>query len=262
MNDGDERLGPMGLERGLDVLECLALEADRHPEKPGLRFTTLHQRLGIAKPVLSRLLKSLIARGYVVKLEEQRRYIRGAAVVQLSRCMEPAPHRRMTFVSLAADVVQQISNHFSVTAMALYWDGHALESVAASTVEDGLAAWPLGTRRDHFQRGPWGMFVLAETGEDPRVRVAADPRAMDLPLITQCLQEIAQDDCLLLDRRHCLRAVAAVRSSLGHLVGEIGILAPSAQLSDDERQALRNRLRQEANALGQRFDQRMCGGVQ
>lgn len=252
----------MGLERGLDILECLAAEGDQHPQKPGLRFTTLHQRLGIAKPVLSRLLKSLIARGYVVKLEEQRRYIRGAAVVHLSRRMERAPYQRRVFTQLATEVVRQVSVRFAATAMALYWDGQMLESVATAMVEDGLAAWPEGTRRDHFQRGPWGMFILLETQEDPRPRVESDPRAMDLELIDQCMRDIQTHDTLILDRRHCVRAVAAVRSGDGALIGEIGILAPSAQFDDGQRCELRQALRAEADALGQRIDcQTVTGGA-
>lgn len=260
MTDRDDRLGPMGLERGLDVLECLTSEAEASPHQPGLRFTTLHQRLGIAKPVLSRLLKSLIARGYVCKHDDQRRYVRGSALLQLTRGMEVVPLRRQAFCQLAGSAVSQMSNQLGATAMALYWDGQVLESVASAPVEEGLAAWPQGTRRDQFQRGPWGMFVLAERGEDPQARIDADPRAMDRTVIDRCLAEIAEHDTLLLDRRHCLRAVAAVRAADRSLIGELGILAPAAQFSESERIQLRQFLREQAQTLSQQLDQSIAAG--
>lgn len=226
---GSPRTGPQSLERALDLLEHLA-----QGEEPQ-RFTDLHRDLGIPRPVLSRLLKALVERGYVQRDGDGRAYRRGASVLGLSRGLNWAPHSRKALSAVGQRAVDRLCNDTGQTSMLLHWNGRCLESVATATAEEGLAPWPVGTRRDQFQRGPWGVSVFASDdliGREMEERQARDDRSMSLAELRAGVRDIHQRGWTVLRRPHSLRVVASIFAPDQRLVGVIGLFAHPAQCPD------------------------------
>lgn len=224
------RTGPQSLERALDLLELMAMSDEAQ------RFTDLHHKLGIPRPVLSRLLKSLVERGYLQRQDDGRAYQRGPAVLRLSRGLHWAPHSRKALAQVAQRVLNQLCEQTGQTAMVVHWNGRHLECVATATAEEGFAPWAVGLRRDQFQRGPWGVVVLKALGltrEQLAQRVAGDEKSMTQAEIEEGMNDLATRGWLVLRRAHCWRYAAAIRAGDGSLIGVAGLFASPAQVAED-----------------------------
>lgn len=138
-----------GLDRGLVLLDLLAANED------GLTISELATGSGAHRTVVSRLLRTLAARGYVLRAETGR-YILGGRLLELSRFIQP------TIRSAALPVLQSLCDKVQATAHLTMADGD--EAVALIVVEPTIAdyhvSYRVGSRRPLW-RGASGVAILS-----------------------------------------------------------------------------------------------------
>lgn len=137
------------LDRGLSVLEELA----DHPE--GLTVQDLAARMGMSRPVVYRLVATLIDRGYARRSPIGRIAV-GGAVLRLAQRAQPQLRR------LATPILRSLAETSGATAHLSLAEGD--EAVAVAVVEpswtDFHVAYRVGSRHP-LDRGAAGRAMLA-----------------------------------------------------------------------------------------------------
>lgn len=240
----DERRGQLALERGLDLLELLSAESQ------AVGFNDLQQRLGIPRPVLSRLLKSLLARGYLVKDEETRRYGRGPGMLRLAAGMEWSPHSRKALAHYAGPHLHRLKERFGQSLMALHWSGSMMECVASAVPDEGLACWATGTRRDGLERSPWGWLCACLERPDCRQRLAALDLEQDrIDTIVDAVHIHERLGWIADAGHHCHKVAAGVRSRGHRLTGVLAALVNPLAIDGYTLEALGEALADSARSI-------------
>jgi len=222
---GEDRIGPRALERGLDLLELVSAR----PE--GLTFSDLVRELGLAKPVLSRLLKSLQERGMVVREPETRRYHRGPGLVRLAAGMEWAPDSRKAIAHHATPVLIRLRKRYEQSFLAVHWNHRLIECVATTVPEHGLATWSVGERHERLDRGPIGLCCAIYGGAEERLRSAETDEAVRLAQDRERIH-LAERGWARFEGRRCHRLAAPLLCVGDRFVGALGCFAHPLAMED------------------------------
>lgn len=137
------------LHRGLRVLELLAAPG------PGMTVTELASSLGVARPIVYRLLATL-AEHALVRRHDDGRVRLGLAVLHLARQVQPLLREA------ALPVLRELADHVGATAHLTIADGG--QALAVAVVEpswtDYHVAYRVGSRHP-LTRGAAGRAILA-----------------------------------------------------------------------------------------------------
>lgn len=166
MSDDRKAGGAQTLERGLQVLEALAQEAD------GLTASQVAEATGLHRSIAYRLLVSLARTGFAER-DASSRYRVGPALVSLAGRVRPRLR------DIAEPVLQQLALTLGATASLVEVIGEsAVVTVVAEPPTDGPRfSYRLGNR-DPLDRGAGGIAALASAdpspADPPRVREARE----------------------------------------------------------------------------------------
>lgn len=140
------------LDRGLQVLQTLGAPGSVR----GLTMSELAERLGLARPVVYRLVATLDARGFVTRGEDGR-YRLGLGVARLQYAVRPV------LVEVARPVLQELADRAGATAHLTVAEGeHAVALlVIEPTWTDFHVAYRVGSRHP-LERGAAGRAILEE----------------------------------------------------------------------------------------------------
>lgn len=142
------------LDRGLRTLGLLA------DTQAGLTPTELAERLGVSRPVVYRLLTTLMAHGYARRDADGRAFL-GPAALRLGRGTEPQLR------AAAMPVLRQLAEEVGATAHLTIADGS--DALAIAVVEpswtDLHVAYRVGSRHP-LDRGAAGLAILSARNGD------------------------------------------------------------------------------------------------
>jgi DNA-binding IclR family transcriptional regulator len=152
------------LDRGLQVLECLAAAHD------GLTATDVATALGVHRSIVARLLTTLLNRGYVGRRRDGR-YVLGTTLLSLARQVSN------NLLVVAGPELSDAAERLGLTAVLHVADG--ADAVALASVEPRNAAFHVGIRpgsRHAMALAASGQAILAGRppvdGEDPEITEA------------------------------------------------------------------------------------------
>ena len=230
--------GPLAMERACDLLELLATHED------GLHFTAIQHATGITKPILSRLLKALIARDYIEHID--RLYRRSTGLLRLTRGLAPPPHSRRAVALAAEPIARDLFEEYEESVMVVHFDGHSLESLISLVAEGGLAAWNVGSRQTNLANGPWGWVVLHHQGillQDIEIKKKSPAQTSKHESQLQDIYQQLDLDigAVAVKQSHCWRIVHPLFCDNNRLVGVIGMFANPAALTTQQRQSIGQR---------------------
>lgn len=225
----DERQGPMGLERGLDLLELIA----KSPQDE-CTFTSLMQATGFGKPVLSRLLKSLKKRGLIMRDDDTRTFRRGPALLTLTAGMEWAPRSRKALSFQAEPLLLEISKQFDQSTMCLHWSGQRIECVTSIIPNEGLAAWTVGQHHENLYYAPWGWISAHLGGRQELLDRQLEEHPERQEAAQKGLEDLSRQGWIGYKGRHCYRVAAPVFCAGNRYTGVMGsFLNPLAMTNYD-----------------------------
>ncbi|HEY2669404.1 MAG TPA: helix-turn-helix domain-containing protein [Rugosimonospora sp.] len=161
---GADRSTSQSLDRGLILMELIGQRPD------GISVTELAAATGTHRTIVTRLLKTLARRDYVVR-DQFGQYRLGGRLLELARFVQPQVR------AAALPVLRVLAERISATAHLTMADGD--EAVALIVVEPTTAAFHVsyraGTRRP-LSRGASGIAILSarpvEEVELPSVAIA------------------------------------------------------------------------------------------
>jgi DNA-binding IclR family transcriptional regulator len=146
---GVDRSTSQSLERGLVLLELIGKSPD------GINISDLAAAIGTHRTIVTRLLKTLASRNYVVR-DQFGRYSLGGTLLELARYVQPQIR------TAALPVLRVLAERIPATAHLTMADGD--EAVAIIVVEPTTAAfhvsYRVGTRRPLW-RGASGAAILS-----------------------------------------------------------------------------------------------------
>ncbi len=212
------RLGPLSLDRALDVIEHLATRAGP------VGFVQLIEELELGRPVASRLLKCLVARGWLAKDPGTGRYGPGAQLRAMAVGANATDRELLSrFTSQARAAVEALRAKVHQTAMAIFWNGVSMQCVARAVHEDALPMWAIGTVQTEVGEYPWGWIcaLAANLPRQPLPNSTAEERRRQEEAALAALARYP--DCGFtadsLEHPHRRRLAAAVVDGRNQLVG-------------------------------------------
>jgi DNA-binding IclR family transcriptional regulator len=159
-----DRSTSQALDRGLQLVELIAERSD------GMSVSELAAAIGFHRTIVSRLLKTLAARRYVIR-DEFGRYQLGGRLLELSRFVQPRVR------ATALPVLRLLADRLQATTHLTMADGD--EAVALVVAEPATSAYHVsynaGARRALW-RGASGVAILStrppDEAEHPNVALA------------------------------------------------------------------------------------------
>jgi DNA-binding IclR family transcriptional regulator len=225
------------LDRGLAMLELLAESAEP------LHFSRINQELGLNPATTSRLLRTLVSRGYALK-PATGLYQIGPAAGRLQHLEGPQERLR----TLAEPFVEALRDTTGNSALALWWSGRHTLSVAKAVHENAPAMQPLGRLSRELVGSPWTALALASLDAEPRRALVEayeeDPDAAEAAAEHAEL-ELDAHGCVFDDRRRLpgvRRLAAPLRGPGQRLVGMLALGGTLETMPDDRLPAIRRRL--------------------
>lgn len=140
------------LERGLMLLETLS------PAPDGLRFGELCEALTLSKMSMSRLLKVLIMRGYVIYSEDSKRYRLSWRTQIIGRYSEEAEQ----MAERAIPVLKELRDSCSNTVILMHWDEKVIHCLAKEIHPTGVAMQPVGRFSVPDFWNPWSWVIFGQ----------------------------------------------------------------------------------------------------
>lgn len=232
------------LQRGLSLVAYLCREGE-------VGFNAITGYMGLAPTIVSRLLKDLIAGGWVERHIESGRYLPGIRVSEL-QVGAPTPERARV---LAEPVLRELSIETHNTAMLVWRESNM--PIAKVTHEDAIAMRPVGSRFDGLVRYPWGWYFLAEMPAPERdAAIAAESEPSWRKRAQRGIALAARSPYLDLRLTGNIRMAAPVRSRGGQLLAAMGLGGTTQSLPERRQARYGAQLAEAAARLG-----RMLGGA-
>lgn len=217
-----------GLENGLAMLE--ALLASQEP----LGFNALAAPLSVSKPSASRLLKVLLARGWVVKDAASGKYKAGSLTANHAESAGDTLGRlRREAEPELAGLARATGN----TALAIYWNGRQMLWLAKRASEQAPSMQDVGAVHQDLGPYPFGWLLyqhLDEAGRKQALALMDDPAAFKREL-NRRLETAKKLGCAY-DREEIRpgyrRLAALVFGAQGRPVGALALGCTRATLPD------------------------------
>jgi IclR family transcriptional regulator, KDG regulon repressor len=229
MKAAKEQAGVPALQRGLTLLEMIA--QNRSP----LGFNQFVQELKLPKASVSRLLKVLRDRGYVVKDEKSGTYSPGIRMSILGGSQTTALTLRREAELLLPALVDAVHN----TAIVILWTGEYMQCLARGLYESSIPMQEPGNITTDLSRYPWGWLFFKTLPKAEQARAMA--RFQDATLFNKRLLERMkrfQDLGYLYDNQeifpHVRRLGVPVFDGTGKIVGAAGIGGNPLSLPDSK----------------------------
>jgi DNA-binding IclR family transcriptional regulator len=217
------------------MLELLA----QSPEP--LNFSRIKQALGLNPAATSRLLRTLVSRGYAVK-PAMGVYQLGPAVGRLQAVEGPQEWLRMR----AEPFVETLRDATGNSALALWWSGRHTLCVAKAVDENAPAMQPVGRVSRDIVSSPWTALALASLDADSRraliVAYEEDTQAAGAA-VEHAQTELNTYGCVLDDRQRLpgiRRLAAPLRGPEQRLIGMLALGGTMGTMPNDRLPAIRS----------------------
>ncbi len=195
----------------LDLLECLAVGPHSAAE--------LAERMGVAKPTVYRILRTLQSRDFVTKEVGGPNYRFGSAFVAL----EAATRGSTDLVSLARPLMEQVAAEFGETVnLAVPSNGQVLYLAVIEGGHRLRTHIPAGTR-DHVHSTALGKAILAAFPEE------------EARVVLSTVDRVSRTPATLVSVPALLRELALVRTrgfAIDNEENELGTICVAAAFSD------------------------------
>lgn len=247
--DADGKSLAPALEAGLDIMEFLAVRREAG-------FNQLCKLLPMSKASVSRILKTLAARGYVRKDQGDGRWCRGPRMGMLGMAAPVAEALRAEAPKVLKSFVDAVGD----TALCVYWSGEEFQVVAKEQREGGIVMMDVGAIARDLSRYPWGWLFFLSLDEAGRRKAMA--RLDDPELLSRRIDAwaahinekgFAFDDHEIYHNR--MRFAAPVRDVGGRVVGAIGASGTKLSIPDGKLDAFGAELIRHADMLSERLSQ-------
>jgi DNA-binding IclR family transcriptional regulator len=249
--------GVAALERGLKILDLLIeVEADVVRRPRGVSIGQVAGELGVHKSTASRLMATLVAKGYAVPKDGSARGFRLGPAVRTHLGLTMDQRRLREF---AQPFLVQLVHDTGECAHAAVASGQW-----ALVIDDVETAHPLRVVSGKGRRVPLhctsaGKCLLAfGLAAIPAELPARTPRTITRPDILRArMEEIVEQGYALDDEENDpgVRCISApVFNALGEAMGCIGIDGPSIRMTDDRIPALADQVKDAAARLSARID--------
>jgi IclR family KDG regulon transcriptional repressor len=217
-------------DRTIDLLELLA------ERQAGLSFAQIGEQLGLPKSSLSGLLRTLMARGYLARTPDGRRFQLGARLAELGAAVQPDA----SLLEAAAAAMRTLAHDLAETAHVAVLDGADAVYVAVEESAHSMRMASMPGQRLPAHATAVGKCLLAAMRDDALAqqlgnRIAAStPRTItDIAELRRELNHIrrlgfAYDAEELAAGLHCV--AAPVLDAAGRAVASIGVSIPAARL--------------------------------
>jgi len=214
------------LDAGLDVIEHLALKKEAG-------FNELCKILPMSKASVSRVLKTLAARGYVRKDESRDKWLPGPKMGIAGLRVPVSEILRAEAPKALESFVESTGN----TAICVYWSGSEFQVLAKVQREGAVSMLDVGTVVRDLSKYPWGwLFYLSLDGHG-RKAMAKSFEAPELfkRRIGSWTSFIEANGFALDDHEifpSSRRMGAPIRDSAGRIVGALGTSGNKLSIPD------------------------------
>jgi len=227
LHEGERTLAP-ALDAGLDVIEHLALKKEAG-------FNELCKILPMSKASVSRILKTLSARGYVKKDEARDKWLPGP---RMSIAGLKAPVSE-TLRSEAPKILESFVEDAGNTAICVFWSGSEFQVVSKIQREGAVSMLDVGTVVRDLSKYPWGWLFYLSLDAQGRKAMAKSFEAPELfkRRIVAWSSFIASHGFALDDHEifpGSRRMGAPIRDSAGAIVGALGTSGNKLTIPDSE----------------------------
>lgn len=210
MKQNDKSLAP-ALERGLEIIEYIG-KADNPVSFGELTMTT-----GIPKATLSRLLKVLLATGYLE--HNTNGYWPGAKCNILGQ--------RAAVINLlmlhGKTAVKVVCEETECTCLLFYWNGECTQVIIKAMHPESIAMQSEGNISVDFIYPPWGWLLLDDPEISPIIK-ASHQEFMNLPHYQQKITYYHKNGFTLdTAHPHIVRLGVPIKNSIGKIVGALGL---------------------------------------
>lgn len=160
MSEDTQRRGQLAqtLDRGLHALEVVAAAAE------GMTVTEVAAAIGVHRSITTRLLATLLSRGYVNR-RSNGRYVVGTTLLTVARSVSH------DLLAAAVPLMTEVSDRLGLTVMMHIADGG--EAVTLASIEPRNGAIRVGVRpgaRHPLSAGASGLAILAGREPEPGER--------------------------------------------------------------------------------------------
>lgn len=219
------------LHKALDLLECL-----RHGP---MTAAELSRQLGIAKPTVYRIVRTLLSREFINKERDGSRYMVGTALYALG-----SAHHSAALVSLTRPYAVRLAARFGETVnVAVPMSKEILYVDVLESMHQLRTQIPPGTR-DDLHSTALGKAILAALAEEEAAAIvtAADlvrktPNTIvTVPGLLGCLAEIRQLGYAVDNEENELGSVcvaSVLRGPEGRPLGALSVSGPKHRVTDD-----------------------------
>lgn len=229
--DPSQRDHVAAIHKALDVLECLATAP--------MTASEISKHIGMVKPTVYRIVRTLQSRGYVAKELDGSRYLLGTAIYGLGpmrRSSDLLSLARPSMVRLAAAFGETVNLAIHVHKEVVYID--VLESAHQLRTQI-----PAGTR-DHLHSTALGKAILAMLPTDEvRVLLASTDRlsktpntVVAIPALLRQLSTVREQGFAVDDEENELGSVCVAAAFLDHSLrplGAISVSGPRWRIADE-----------------------------
>lgn len=219
------------IHKALDLLECLAASP--------MTATEISKHIGMAKPTVYRIVRTLLSRGFVAKELDGSRYLLGTAVYALG-----AAHRSADLLSLARPSMVRLAAEFGETVnLAIPVHSEVVYIDVLESMHQLRTQIPAGAH-DHLHSTALGKAILAALpDQEVRALLASTDRVAKTPntivamsaLLGQ-LASIRERGFAVDDEENELGSVCVAAAFLGHNdrpLGAISVSGPRWRITDE-----------------------------
>lgn len=218
--------GVRAVERALDVLSAFS------PSDSDLLVADLGKRVGLSRPTLYRLLRTLEGKGFVVSSGEPQRYRLGPAVARLAHLWSTS----LDLSDVARPVMLQAWSYTSETVALFVPRGEMRLCVA-----EMQSPQPLSFRRgvgysERLVKGASGRAILAFTNLQPgQLEAYAAGTAADIGWVREQLA-ITRERGYAMGHNELIQGAYAVAVPFfdpsGNVAGSLGVFGPDVRLTE------------------------------
>jgi DNA-binding IclR family transcriptional regulator len=238
--------GAPALERGLMILDLL------QDSPQGVSFTVMKETLQVSNATLSRLVRALMSRDYMLKSSETGLYYPGARLaVRLPETRSRPLHE------LAEPVLVRLRAECGNTAVLFAWDGVSTVVMNKKVHEAAVVMRAVGHRTDTMCISPWDWILYGSLSRSERNQL---PVQVSRPVFERHLRDGLQefrrrgyaydDQCGI---QHVRRMAAPLYDADGRLLGCLALGGNPLTMPDGAVETMGRMLRDGADELSARF---------
>lgn len=149
-----EKSSAPALTNGLEIIELIA-------EKGEIGFNAISEIKGISVSSLTRILKVLVSKSYIVK-NEKGKYILGSRLFTLAKSQSIWNG----ILKRAASILKEISEKYEATALLFGFSDESTIALDKVINIDSVVMQPVGCVRKQFISRPWGFVFMASISEE------------------------------------------------------------------------------------------------